>query len=298
MKPSLLRIAGALLTLGVALGIAMGTATEGVTVWGLPAMVACAIVAIGMNWLAFVPAAMQKTESYYDMVGSVTYLSVVGLALLAAYKNGLWRTESAVTAAMVGVWTLRLGVFLFKRIHRVGKDGRFDAIKVVPSKFFFAWTMQGLWVFVTLLAVLVTMLGAMPNATEVMDKHPVTWVGWSLWVLGFGIEVIADRQKSVFNSDPANQGRWIDVGLWRTSQHPNYFGEWLLWTGLFVAGIPGYAGLGWLACLSPLFVLLLLTKGSGIPILDERAMAKWGDNPAYLAYRSRTSKFICLPPKA
>ncbi len=111
------------------------------------------------------------------------------------------------------------------------------------------------------------------------------------------IEVIADRQKSAFNADPNNKGRWIDTGLWKTSQHPNYFGETLLWTGLFIAGIPSYTGLEWLACISPIFVCLLLTRGSGIPLLDERAMAKWGDDPEYLAYRERTSKFICLPSK-
>jgi steroid 5-alpha reductase family enzyme len=293
------KIIGSLGMFAATVGLAVLLGGESGSIAGLSGLVVCAIAAIGMQWIGFIPAALKQTESFYDIVGSVTYLTVVSLALFVASENGPLSVPAIVTAAMVAIWTLRLGIFLFQRIHRAGRDPRFDIIKTQPAFFFFAWTAQGLWVFMTLIAVLITLTGTAALRYEGEAAIPlVTWIGWGIWVLGFGIEVVADRQKSAFNANPEKKGRWIDSGLWRLSQHPNYFGEWLLWTGLFIAGIPGYDGLEWLACLSPIFVYILLTRGSGIPLLDEQALKKWGDNPEYMAYRERTSAFVCWPPRA
>ena len=113
-------------------------------------------------------------------------------------------------------------------------------------------------------------------------------VGLSMWCLGFGIEVVADNQKTAFNREPTNEGKWIDRGLWSYSRHPNYLGEVLLWTGIACFGIPCFTGLERFAWISPVFVFLLLTKLSGIPILDRRALERWGDDGAYLKYRENT----------
>lgn len=118
-----------------------------------------------------------------------------------------------------------------------------------------------------------------------------------MWCFGFVIEVIADSQKSTFKALPENRDKWIDVGLWRYSQHPNYWGEILLWTGICICGIPIYKGGQWLAFLSPLFVFVLLYKISGIPILDQRALDKWGDDPKYRLYREQTNVLILGPRK-
>ena len=288
------RVIAAIMMFAISVGLAAWVGQDSVEFAGLPGLVVCALVAIGINWLGFIPASMKQTESFYDLVGSMTYLTVVALALVIATQSAELTLQGIITATMVAVWALRLGSFLYKRIHKAGRDPRFDDIKRSRSKFFFAWTAQGMWVFMTLFAVLISLTGSQPIDSS---SDPVTLLGWVIWAAGFAIEVIADRQKSAFNAEPNNKGRWIDTGLWKTSQHPNYFGETLLWTGLFIAGIPSYTGLEWLACISPIFVCLLLTRGSGIPLLDERAMAKWGDDPEYLAYRERTSKFICLPSK-
>ena len=117
-------------------------------------------------------------------------------------------------------------------------------------------------------------------------------IGLSIWILGFGIEVIADNQKTIFNTEPDNQGKWIDSGLWSYSRHPNYLGEILLWTGIAFFGISCFTGLERVAWISPIFIYLLLTKISGTPILDKRALEKWGDDPEYQKYRVNTPALI------
>ena len=119
-----------------------------------------------------------------------------------------------------------------------------------------------------------------------------------IWLGGFLLEVTADAQKARFAQDPAQRGRFIQSGLWAWSRHPNYFGEIVLWTGLFVAGLHSYQGGQWVAVLSPLFVTLLLTRVSGIPLLERRADKRWGSDPSYQAYKSRTPVLIPRPPRA
>ena len=139
-----------------------------------------------------------------------------------------------VIAAMVLIWTGRLGIFLYRRIQREGKDGRFDEIKVNPLRFLSSWTIQGLWVLLTAAAAL-----AIITSNERQDLEVLGFVGIAVWIIGFSIEVVSDRQKSAFRQDPANQGRFISDGLWAWSRHPNYFGEITLWTGVAIMAIPG-----------------------------------------------------------
>jgi steroid 5-alpha reductase family enzyme len=123
-------------------------------------------------------------------------------------------------------------------------------------------------------------------------------VGFLLWILGFGIEVIADRQKSKFRADPQNAGKFINTGLWSWSRHPNYFGEILLWIGVAVITIPVLSGWQWLTLISPIFVAILLTRVSGIPILESLADEKWGGQAEYENYKGKTSLLIPKPPAA
>ncbi|MCB9761758.1 MAG: DUF1295 domain-containing protein [Alphaproteobacteria bacterium] len=271
----------------VAGGVGWFAGQGGVAVAGVPLVAACAAVAMLVNWLAFVPAALQQTERFYDLTGSLTYLTLIAFSLGVAATDHPPGARQLVVSTMVLVWAARLGSFLFRRIQRAGKDGRFDDIKTHPLRFLTAWSLQGLWVFLTALGVLI--LNAQAEAT------PLLWtdaVGWSLWALGFGIEVVADAQKSAFKARPESEGRWIDEGLWRYSRHPNYFGEILLWTGIFVSGAGVFEGAQWLAALSPLFVTFLLTKVSGVPMLEQRADARWGDDPDYRAYKAATRTLV------
>ena len=117
-------------------------------------------------------------------------------------------------------------------------------------------------------------------------------IGAVMWLAGFAIEVIADQQKSRFRGDPANAGRFINVGLWARSRHPNYFGEILLWAGIAVMAIPYLSGTQWVVMLSPLFVYALLTRMSGIPTLVRRGQELWGDDPAYQTYVANTPRLL------
>jgi len=246
---------------------------------------------IGINWGAFVVANHFQTDKFYDLTGSLTFL---GTAFLS-YKWSHQTPTQTVQTGMVMAWASRLGLFLFTRVMKDGKDSRFDEIKQSPSRFFVAWTLQGLWVFITLLPTLM-LNESSPRAL----RPPIGWqsyLGWSMWTLGFLFEVVADWQKSTFKADPANKGQFINTGLWSLSQHPNYFGEILLWSGLFVAASSVFRGSQYLAVLSPVFIHLLITRVSGIPMLKEAGMKRWGDVPEYKEYLKNTPELVPFTKK-
>ena len=251
---------------------------------GYSAVLYCAVICVGMQWVAWIPASIGKTERFYDLTGGLTYITIVGFSLWAGSRSEPISSRELIVSLLVIIWSLRLSSFLYLRIHRTGKDGRFDKLKTSSIRFLVPWTIQGLWVFLTMIVVIVinTQADSAP-ALGIWDG-----IGLSIWILGFSIEVIADNQKTVFNSEPNNQGKWIDCGLWSYSRHPNYLGEILLWTGIAFFGVSCFTGLEKIAWISPLFIYLLLTKISGTPILDRRALEKWGDDPEYQIYRENT----------
>ena len=121
--------------------------------------------------------------------------------------------------------------------------------------------------------------------------------GLVLWIAGFAIEVIADRQKTEFRADPANQDKFITHGLWAWSRHPNYFGEIMLWCGIAVISYPALVGLQIFTLISPIFVVVLLTAIPGVRMLETRGNRKWGDDPEYQAYKRATPVLVMWPPK-
>jgi steroid 5-alpha reductase family enzyme len=255
----------------------------------IPVFALCGLLAYLVNWVAFVPANAARSERYYDLTGSLTYLTVIAVAVAL---SGDLDARAVVVAAMVAVWTVRLGSFLYRRIRRDGKDGRFDQIKQSPIRFLMTWTLQGLWVLLTAAAAL-----AIITAEERRALEWVAVVGIVVWVAGFAIEVVADRQKAAFRLDPANEGRFIATGLWAWSRHPNYFGEITLWTGIAIMAVPILSGWRWVVLVSPVFVYLLITRVSGIPMLESRADRRWGDDPQYQAYKAATPELVLRPPR-
>ncbi|MBT8166510.1 MAG: DUF1295 domain-containing protein [Acidimicrobiia bacterium] len=250
----------------------------------------CGLLAFGVNWIAFLPANAARTEKYYDLTGSITYLTVT---LVAVALSDNLDARAVIAAAMVIAWTVRLGTFLFRRIRRDGRDGRFDEIKTSPLRFFSAWTIQGLWVLLTAAAAL-----AIITTTERRDLGWVAYLGIAVWLAGFAVEAVADRQKSVFKQDPANDGRFITTGLWAWSRHPNYFGEITLWAGMAIMAIPVLSGWQWVVLISPVFVTLLLMRVSGIPMLEARSDKRWGEEEAYQAYKAATPVLVPRPPRS
>lgn len=266
--------------------VAWAGSQGGAMIAGVRVMILCAILAFVIQWLAFVPAYLRRTERFYDLVGSLTYLAVTTFAIVSTYSDD---KRSIVLGVLVGVWAVRLGSFLFRRIRSEGSDGRFDEIRISASRFLVAWTLQGLWVFLTLCAALAAITTTTPSDLGLLDA-----IGLSIWIFGFALEVIADRQKSRFRR--YNPGRYIDTGLWAWSRHPNYFGEIVLWTGIAVMASSTLHGWQWVTLVSPLFVTVLLTRVSGIPLLEKRADDRWGDEKRYQAYKERTPVLIPRPP--
>jgi steroid 5-alpha reductase family enzyme len=282
---SVIAIVAALL---VAAAVAWAGSQGGVTVAGLSLFALAGMVAFVIQWAVFVPSYRAQTEHWYDLTGSLTYLTVIVGTLLLA---GRFDPRSLILAALVAIWALRLGTFLFRRVRKAGSDSRFDDIKPSFTRFLMAWTLQGLWVFLTLAAALAAMTAASAPAFGLLG-----WIGLAVWVVGFGIEAVADAQKQAFRKEPANKGRFIQSGLWAWSRHPNYFGEITLWTGVALIALPALSGWQYVTLISPLFVYLLLTRISGIPMLEASADERWGDDPAYRDYKARTPVLFPRPP--
>ena len=240
-----------------------------------------------IQWIAYIPAFIFKTEKFYDLTGSLTYIAAISFALYSINTTQSLDLGSLIIGAAIIVWAVRLGSFLFMRVHKDKKDGRFDTIKTSFSQFFMTWTLQGMWVFICSSAALVAI--ANPKGVPI---NIVFIIGLALFILGFVVEIIADNQKSVFRSIPENKDVFINEGLWARSRHPNYFGEITLWTGITVMGISTFEGMNYLALFSPIFSYLLLNYVSGVRMLEYRGQKKWGHLDAYKTYKESTPKLI------
>ena len=251
---------------------------------GMPIFMLCASVGFVLHWLGFIPAYLFQTEHYFDLIGSISYVATVALAFALAPS---FDTRGLVVATLICVWAVRLGSFLFIRVKKAGQDRRFTQIKTKFFRFLLTWTLGGTWVFITMAAGLAAMTS---QSQSPVDAFLV--VGATLWVIGFGIEVVADQQKTAFRKDPANAEKFISSGLWSISRHPNYFGEIILWIGIAVIALPVLEGWQWVTLVSPVFVSFLLLKVSGVPLLENNAESRWGNDPEFRQYKAKTPTLI------
>ena len=272
----------------IAGGLAYAGSQGSVEVLGLPLFALCVGLAFLIQWVAFIPAYLNKTEKFYDLTGSITYFTVTIVAVTLSPSPDM---RSFLLLGLILIWAARLGAFLFTRIRAEGEDRRFREIKKSFSRFLLAWTIQGLWVTFSLAAA----LAAITSSTRV-GFGSLSIAGFAVWLFGFGIEVIADRQKSQFRVKPENKGKFINSGLWSWSRHPNYFGEIVLWIGVAIIALPNLSGWTYITLISPIFIIILLTRISGVPMLEKRADEKWGGQADYEAYKARTSILVPLLP--
>mmetsp|Transcript_7098 Transcript_7098/g.12289 ORF Transcript_7098/g.12289 Transcript_7098/m.12289 type:complete len:295 (-) Transcript_7098:45-929(-) len=252
------------------------------------------VLALGLNWAVGLVSASFASERVFDLTGASTYVicATSSLYLSTDELRKDVQMRPLVATALVCVWALRLGLFLFSRIVKDGHDSRFDAIRDRPLQFINIWSLQALWVLLTALPVFVT--NSLPGQPHLCLQDVV---GLSIWVIGFTIEVTADFQKTAFRNAAGNKGRWINSGLWAWSRHPNYFGEILLWCGMFILCSAGFTHWKhYIGIVSPFFVTFLLLFASGVPMLEAKADAVWGKDPAYVAYKHSTPTLVLWPP--
>ena len=260
----------------IAISIAIAT--------GIELVFNAVFLAFAIQWIAFIPAYIFQTEKFYDLTGSLTYLLVIWYSLtLSSDQLTNLNVANIVIVLLISLWAIRLGSFLFMRIHHDGEDKRFRSIKPSASQFFMTWTLQGLWVSLCSMCALT----AISSNTGIVT-NAFFYIGLALFILGFAIEVMADMEKSAFKANQENKDKFITTGLWARSRHPNYFGEIVLWTGIAVMSFSSLEGLQYLTLISPIFTYLLLVYVSGVRMLEARGDLKWGDKPEYQEYKKKT----------
>ena len=237
-----------------------------------------------IQWVSFIPAFIFQTEKFYDLTGSITYLTTVFYTLYVTGSNNL---SDLIIVGCITVWAIRLGSFLFMRIHKAGEDRRFRTIKPNFTRFLMTWTLQGMWVSMCLLCVLTAL-----SSYSGVIMNSIFFIGLIVFILGLSIEIIADYQKTVFRRNIENKDKFITTGLWSLSRHPNYFGEILLWTGVAVMSISSLQGLQYITLISPIFVYILLVYISGIRILEDQAKKKWGHLDSFKKYIKNTPRLF------
>jgi steroid 5-alpha reductase family enzyme len=268
--------------------IALAGSQESVLVGNIPLFALVVGLIYLIQWLVFIPSFIRRTEKFYDLTGSITYISIT---ILSVFLGRKFDAHTLLLALLVVTWAARLGTFLFIRVRAAGEDRRFREIKRSFARFLSAWTLQALWITFTLSAALAVITS---QRSVPLDIFAI--VGFLLWVIGFVFEVTADQQKSKFKANPENKGKFIRSGIWAWSRHPNYFGEIMLWTGVAIIALPILKGWQWITLISPVFVTLLLTRISGIPMLEKRADKKWGGQVDYEDYKKNTPILIPKPP--
>mgnify|MGYP006273567401 CR=1 FL=1 len=269
--------------------VALAGSQGSASIAGMPAFALAAGLAYLINWIVFVPSFLARTEHYFDLTGSLTYVTVaLGTAWFVGADARGW-----LVAGLVTLWAGRLGSFLFLRVKQDGRDGRFDELKASFPRFLMTWTLQGLWVTLTLAAGMAAI-----TTTERAPLGVLAWTGVAVWAFGFLVEAVADAQKRAFKRRDDREKDFITDGLWAWSRHPNYFGEIVLWCGIALIAAEVLRGWQWVTMISPLFVYLLLTRISGVPLLEARARRRWGEDPEYQAYRDRVPVLWPRPPKA
>ena len=237
-----------------------------------------------IQWISFIPAFIFQTEKFYDLTGSITYLTTVFTAL---YITDSGNISDYVIVSCVAIWAIRLGSFLFMRIHKAGEDRRFRDIKPNFTRFFMTWTLQGMWVSMCLLCVLT----ALSSYSGIIVNN-IFYIGLMIFISGFVIEVLADHQKTVFRKNIDNKDKFISSGLWAYSRHQNYFGEILLWLGIAVMSFSSLEGFQYFTLISPIFVYILLVYISGIRMLENQANKKWGHLDSYKEYLKNTPRLF------
>ena len=240
-----------------------------------------------IQWVLFIPAFLFKTEKFYDISGSFTYISIISYVYYQSYLLKGFNLGNLILVFFIGFWAVRLGSFLFLRIHKAGEDKRFRLIKRSPTQFFMTWTLQGMWVSLCSACALTAMA-----SDQGLIINAWFYIGSFLFLFGLAIEIIADYQKTIFRKDEKNKDNFIKTGLWALSRHPNYLGEIILWLGVSVISFSSLSDWQYITLISPIFTYLLLVHISGVRILESNGKKKWGHLKNYNEYIDKTPMLL------
>ena len=229
------------------------------------------MLAFLIQWVAYIPAYIFQTEKFYDLTGSLSYLTVIWFVFFSSNNLSGLNIQNLIVVTLISIWAIRLGTFLFGRIHKDGEDKRFRTIKTSASQFFMTWTLQGMWVSICTMCAITAI-----SSSQGIIANALFYLGLAFFIVGFAIEVVSDQQKSAFRAVPENKEKFITSGLWSKSQHPNYFGEILLWSAIALLSISSLNGTQYLTLISPIFTYVLLVYISGVRMLDDMGNKKWG----------------------
>ena len=242
-------------------------------------------VAIAINIVMFLVAFKRQTDQLTDASYALTFILLALMGLASSRQD----SGHIILTVMIYTWAIRLVGFLLFRIHKTGKDSRFDNMRSNFWEFGKFWLLQGITVWIILLG------ASLVYQQQATQLSALTIAGFGVWIIGIIIEGVADVQKYTFTSQTKNAGKWIDQGLWHLSRHPNYFGEILTWLGVYLFAIPYLHNWQlWIAAVSPLYIFVLLRFVSGVPILEKSADKRWGDQASYRAYKKRTGLIVPL----
>ena len=241
------------------------------------------MLAFLIQWVAYIPAYIFQTEKFYDLTGSLSYLTVIWFVFFSSNNLSGLNIQNLIVVTLISIWAIRLGTFLFGRIHKDGEDKRFRTIKTSASQFFMTWTLQGMWVSICTMCAITAI-----SSSQGITANALFYLGLAFFIVGFAIEVVSDQQKSAFRAVPENKEKFITSGLWSKSQHPNYFGEILLWSAIALLSISSLNGTQYLTLISPIFTYVLLVYISGVRMLDDMGNKKWGHLEEYKEYKRNT----------
>lgn len=238
-----------------------------------------------IHLLIFIPSYYFQTEKFFDLTGTIAYVSSVLFIFFKSNTVESINLGSLALSTFIIIWSLRLGTFLFLRIKKEGKDRRFNDIKKSFSWFFMTFSVSGMWVTICSIC-------ALTGIANGIIFSSTTIIGIIIFIIGFTIEIIADSQKTKFRAKDDNKDKFISIGLWKYSRHPNYLGEIILWLGISFISFSSLEGLQYITLISPIFTYLLLVNVSGINLLEKSGEKKWGHLDSYRSYKENTPRLI------
>jgi steroid 5-alpha reductase family enzyme len=213
------------------------------------------------------------------------------LALMTFFARSGASERALLVTMLTGVWGIRLTGHIVSRNWGKGEDPRYTAMKATwgnsatIKSFFYVFMLQGLLILIIAYPVMLI------NLTSIGRLTWFDYVGFIVWLVGFFFEVVGDYQLQRFVQNSANKGNILDTGLWRYTRHPNYFGESLIWWGMFLLALP--VAYGFTTIMSPLTITVLLLFVSGVPLTEKSLEA----NPAFANYKEKTSSFFPWLPQ-